>query len=396
MINLSMLPLSESSWSSKEFDAVLECLKNDSHTMGSKVAQFESEFANFVGSKYAVMVNSGSSANLVAAFALTHLYPIRGKRKVVLVPTLSWSTTYFPWIQAGYRLRFIDIKIHSFNIDLDQLSTALDDDVAGICIPHILGADAGILAIMNLAKRAGVWVCEDTCESLGSIPPNQDSKKLGTFGDVGTFSFFRSHHISTMEGGMMVTDNEDLYHLGISLRAHGWARGLPDESVLGSQSEDLWERKFQFFIPGFNLRPLEMSGAVGITQLQQLDGFLEHRRNNARHLYDGLTSIDREDIKLQEQNEAGSWMAFGIILNPVSLSRERVVRLLENIGVETRPIVTGNFLKQPVMSRISQLCEISGEYPNSDYVHENGIMFANHGRDLRQELDQILTKLNEL
>ncbi len=382
-----MLRLSESSWSAQDFQVAHDCIDSDQHTMGIKVSQFESSFAEYVGSKYAVMVNSGSSANLLGVSSLKFTNPPTSKASTVIVPALSWSTTYFPWIQNGFRLRFVDIDPATFNMDLSAMEKAIDSTVVGICVPHILGADAGITEITRIAKEHEIWVFEDTCESLGACTSSKLDKKLGTFGLMGTYSFFRSHHISTMEGGMVVTDNKDLYHLALSKRAHGWGRNIPKKGILDIEEIDSWESKFQFYVDGYNLRPLEISGALGISQLAQIESFIDYRRANALHLQNSLSL--NTAFQLQKQNQLGSWMAFGLTLQSNAFSRSQVIQELESAGVETRPIVTGNFLRQPVMKRIRNSVDVAGDYLGADFVHQNGIMFGNHGRNLEKELDAV-------
>ena len=382
-----MLKLNESSWSLQDFQAAHDCIDSDQHTMGARVEHFEKKFAEFVGSKYAVMVNSGSSANLLGVSSLKFIHPPEEDMGTVIVPALSWSTTYYPWIQNGYRLRFVDIDPKTFNIDLEAMEKAIDSSVVGICVPHILGADAGITEITRIAGENNIWVFEDTCESLGATPNSKLENKLGTYGLVGTYSFFRSHHISTMEGGMLVTNNQDIFHLARSKRAHGWGRNIPMGGILGIKETESWESKFKFYVDGYNLRPLEISGAIGVSQLTQLESFIEHRRSNAKFLNDCL--FGNPNFQLQRQSESGSWMAFGLTVQTSRYSRREVVQKLEAAGVETRPIVTGNFLRQPVIQQILSTVDIARDYPGADFVHDNGIMFANHGRNLEKELARV-------
>jgi len=389
-----MLKLNESSWSLEDFKAAHDCIDSDQHTMGPKVAQFEIDFAKYVGAKHAVMVNSGSSANLLGVSALKYLHPPRVNRNTVIVPALSWSTTYYPWIQNGYRLRFVDIDPLTFNIDLNAMEEAIDSTVVGICVPHILGADAGITQIMKIANDFGLWVFEDTCESLGATPLSNSQNKLGTFGLIGTYSFFRSHHISTMEGGMLVTNSNDMFELALSKRAHGWGRNVPKNGLLKVEQTESWESKFKFYVDGYNLRPLEISGAIGISQLTQIESFIQRRRENANFLRGFL--LGNSSFQVQEQSETGSWMAFGITSRTTKFSRADIVLQLESAGIETRPIVTGNFLRQPVIKQIQGLIDVKGDYSGANYVHDNGIMFANHGRNLKNELGAVSAILQRI
>jgi len=385
-----MLRLNESSWGPEEFDAIRSCADADSFTMGHAVAEFESNFAEWLGSKFAIMVNSGSSANLLAASVLSFLNGTEKSMGTVIVPALSWSTTYYPWIQNGYRLSFVDINEENFNLDLRILEEKITKDVVGICVPHILGADAGIQQIMSLAKKHNIWVVEDTCESLGAtVTEAGEKKKLGTFGDFGTFSFFRSHHISTMEGGMLVTDDFEKYAIAKSMRAHGWGRDIPNSKILKNTNHNGWKDRFTFYVPGYNLRPLEISGAIGNHQLKKIDSFIEYRKANASYFKKKLEKIPQ--IILQDQGEGGSWMAFAFLLKVNdSKKRDKLVEFLENNDVETRPIVAGNFLKQPVMTHLSAKSTLDINYPIADKLDSTGIMIANHGRDLTSEIDFVL------
>lgn len=381
-----MKKLGESTWSKMDYDAAVECLLSDNHTMGFRVQNFESTFAEFVGSKYAVMVNSGSSANLLAATVIKDQDGLDMEKRTVIVPALSWSTTYFPWIQNGYKLKFVDIDPSSFNMDLTNLISHITPDVVGICIPHILGADAGIEKISKIAFEMNIWVHEDTCESLGANAISGGEKLLGSFSRVGTYSFFRSHHISTMEGGMFVTDDVDLYHRAMAVRAHGWSRNVPVNSVLGNNGADEWMDKFSFYTKGYNLRPLEISAAIGLTQMEQIQSFLNFRRSNAEYLKELMCEIPW--LRLQNQPIQGSWMAFGFVIDEDGVERSELISCLSQLDFETRPIVTGNFLKQPVIKTLDDSVIAEGTFPNADKIHDKGFMLGNHGRDIRGEIDE--------
>jgi CDP-6-deoxy-D-xylo-4-hexulose-3-dehydrase len=388
-----VLKLDESSWDNQELEAIYECLNNDQTTMSKMVAKFEDNFAHFVGARFAIMVNSGSSANLIAASSIQLKYPIEKIRNVVIVPALSWSTTYFPWIQLGYKLKFVDINLSDWNINTNIIEKEVTPDVAGICVPHILGAGANLTKLLDICKKNKIWMVEDACESLGNKPNPNSEKMLGAFADIGTYSFFRSHHISTMEGGMVVTDDEQLAIYSKSLRAHGWGRNIIPNKYLEAGEVDPWKSKFQFYLPGYNLRPLEISGAIGVEQLKKLPKLLEMRRKNASFLNDLLE--DSNGFHVQNQGKTGSWMAFGIICENGNLFRNKIVQYLEKYGVETRPIVTGNFVNQPVMKILAEKFSIAGKLDNAQFVEDCGFMFANHGRNLEKEILEIVDLLKK-
>ena len=244
--------------------------------------------------------------------------------------------------------------------------------------------------IRSIANSHNLWVVEDACESLGGLAEkSSQKKKLGTFGIMGTYSFFRSHHISTMEGGMLVTDDFETYALAKSMRAHGWGRDVPDSVELGISRNDPWKEKFRFYVPGFNLRPLEMSGAIGSVQLRKLDEFISERRANAQFLQSRISEV--AGISLQKQSLNGSWMAFAFCLNEsFSESRGKLIENLERCGVETRPVVTGNFVNQPVIKKIRDSVSLKESYDFAEKIERCGFMIANHGRDLKQELERVV------
>lgn len=274
-------PLATSSWDEKEYQALQRVIDSGQFSMGAEVEKFEHEFAKFVGSKYSVMVNSGSSANLIMTAALMFTKQSRYRLKAgdeIIVPAVSWPTTYYPLSQYGLKLKFVDIDRGTLNYDLSALSDAISDHTRAIMVVNLLGNPTDFSAIQDLINDKDIVLIEDNCESLGAV---FSDKQAGTFGVMGTFSSFFSHHISTMEGGLIVTDDEELYHVMLTLRAHGWTRNLPKVNhVVDKKSDDLFEESFRFVLPGYNVRPLEMSGALGQEQLRKLPEIIAGRRRN--------------------------------------------------------------------------------------------------------------------
>ena len=369
-------PLATSSWDHQELDALQRVIKSDRYSMGSEVAEFERQFAAYFGSKYAVMVNSGSSANLLMTAALT--YTKNPARKLspgdeIIVPAVSWPTTYYPLNQYGLHLRFVDIDLETLNYDLTALEEAVTDKTRAIMVVNLLGNPNDFDAIDRIISGREIVVIEDNCESMGATFNN---KQAGTFGVMGTYSCFFSHHISTMEGGMVVTDDEELYHIMLSLRSHGWTRNLPKfNHVTGEKSDDLFEESFRFVLPGYNLRPLEMSGALGQEQLAKLPALIEGRRANGASVQEHLT--DHPTFMIQKEIGASSWFGFSLVLRPESgLERADLVKQLTATGFECRPIVAGNFAKNEVMQYFDY--SIHGNLTNADYIDENGLFVGNH------------------
>ena len=374
-------PLATSTWDEKELEAIQSVINIDMYTMGESVAQFEKDFCKFTGSKYAVMVSSGSTANLIATAALFYTKnPKLKKGDEVIVPAVSWSTTYYPLHQYGLKLKFVDIDLETLNYDLDALKGAISENTKMIMVVNLLGNPNDFDVINEIIKDKDIIVLEDNCESMGA---EYKGKQAGTFGIMGTFSTFFSHHMATMEGGFVVTDDEELYHILLSLRAHGWTRNLPKENQVCTKSDDWFEESFRFVLPGYNIRPVEMSGAIGIEQLKKLPNFLAKRRENAK-LFQELFS-NHPDFIIQKDICNSSWFGFSLIIKPTSkLKRVDVVKTLMDAKIDCRPIVTGNFTRNDVMKYFDY--EIYGELKNADYLHENGLFVGNHQIGLEDEI----------
>ncbi|EAJ5998891.1 DegT/DnrJ/EryC1/StrS family aminotransferase [Campylobacter coli] len=374
--------LASSTWDEKELQAIQDVIKSDMFTMGKKVTEFEKDFAKFVGSKYAVMTSSGSTANLIATAALFYTKNPKLKRgDEVIVPAVSWSTTYYPLYQYGLKLKFVDIDLETLNYDLDALSSAISDKTKMIMVVNLLGNPNDFDAINDLIKGKDIILLEDNCESMGA---EYKGKQAGTFGIMGTFSTFFSHHMATMEGGFVVTDDEELYHILLCLRAHGWTRNLPKENLVANKSDDWFSESFRFVLPGYNVRPVEMSGAIGIEQLKKLPMFLKHRRENAKLFCEYFQN--HPEFIMQKEIGSSSWFGFSLVIRPNSkLQRKDIIKKLEENEIEYRPIVAGNFTKNDVMKYFNY--EIHGNLKNAQIIHKNGFFVGNHQVDINQEID---------
>ncbi len=377
-------PLASSTWDEKEIEAINGVIAKDMYTMGEGVKQFEDDFAKFVNSKYAVMVNSGSSANLIAVAAMFYTKNPKLKRgDEVIVPAVSWSTTYYPLYQYGLKLKFVDVDLHTLNFDLEQLKLAVTDNTKMILTVNLLGNPNNFDAIKEIIGSRDIILMEDNCESMGA---EFKGKQTGTFGLVGTYSTFFSHHMATMEGGLIVTDDEEMYHVMVCLRAHGWTRHLPKENQISNKSDNWFEESFRFLLPGYNVRPVEMSGVIGVEQLKKLPSFLEQRRKNAE-LFISLFA-DTKDFYIQKDIDNSSWFGFSFIIKPESnLNRLNIVKKLEENNIDCRPIVTGDFTKNEVLKYFD--CEIFGEMKNAQYLDKNGFFVGNHQIDLTEEIKHL-------
>lgn len=382
-------PLATTTWDQAEYAAMQDVIASGMFTMGPKVAEFEKRFAEYQGSKYAVMVNSGSSANLVMVAALMYSRDEALKLSPgdeVIVPAVSWSTTYYPLYQYGLSIKFVDIDLNTLNYDLDALASAISDRTRAIMAVNLLGNPNDFAAIRRLIGERNIVLMEDNCESMGA---ELEGCKAGSFGVMGTFSSFFSHHISTMEGGLVVTDNEELYHILLSLRAHGWTRNLPKHNlVCGEKSDDPFKESFRFVLPGFNVRPLEMSGAIGIEQVRKLPELISSRRVNGALFQEAMGQ--HPDLLIQKEIGASSWFGFSLVIRPgSSLTRETLLRQLGDLGFESRPIVTGNFAKNEVIKYFDY--SIHGQLSNADHIDANGVFVGNHHYSIREAINTLRT-----
>jgi CDP-6-deoxy-D-xylo-4-hexulose-3-dehydrase len=386
---MSNYPLATNTWDDKELQAIQSVIDKDIYTMGDSVAQFEQDFAKFINRKYCVMVSSGSAANLIATAALFYAKnPMLKRGYEVIVPAVSWSTTYFPLQQYGLQLKFVDIDLDTLNYDLEALESAITSKTKMIMVVNLLGNPNDFNVINNLIKDKDIFIFEDNCESMGA---EYKGKQTGTFGIVGTFSTFFSHHIATMEGGLVTTDDEEIYHILLSLRAHGWTRDLPQQNHISNKSYDSFEEVFRFILPGYNVRPVEMSGAIGIEQLKKLPLFLKQRRENAK-IFVKLFK-DHPDFIIQKNIDNSSWFGFSLIIKSEStLKRKNVISKLHKNKIDCRPIVAGNFTKNEVMKYFDY--EIYNELINANYMHDNGFFIGNSQSCLKSELSFLLDILN--
>ena len=382
--------LASDSWGAEERAAILRVLDSGRLTMGAEVARFEAAFRERFGVRYAVMTSSGSTANLIGVAALSHRRdrPLR-RGDEVIVPALSWATTYYPLQQYGLRLRFVDIEIETLGLDDSLLEAALTPRTRMVVAVSILGNPCALDRIRAFCDRYDLILFEDNCESMGASLSGQ---LAGTFGDIGTFSTFFSHHISTMEGGVLVTADEEIAHLARSLRAHGWTRDLPAGSPIFEPREDDFFEAYRFILPGYNARPLEIAGAVGVEQIAKLDAMVEARRRNAavfRRLFAG-----DERFILQRERGRSSWFSFTIILNPaLAIDRARVLAALKRAAIGYRIITGGNFLRHDVIRYFDY--EVVGQIKAADIAHDRGFFVGNHPRDLYQQIERLRAVLDE-
>lgn len=380
--------LCDNPWDKEEIEAINSVIDTGMYTMGKNVAEYEKEFAKHFGSKYAVMVNSGSTANLLAIATLVYAGKLnRGDE--VIVPAVSWSTTYAPLEQFGLKLVFVDINRDTLNLDVEKVNRAISTETKMIFAVNLLGNSNEYDELLQICSDNKLILIEDNCESLGAC---YNGKSLGTIGLMGTYSTFYSHHMCTMEGGVVVTDDKEMYEYMLAIRAHGWTRNLPEDSQIYQKKDDPFYESFNFIVPGFNLRPLEMEGAIGLRQLKKIDGMIKNRRTNAAYFLEKMREFP--EIRVQKEIGEASWFGFSMVLTgSLAGKRNDLVKLLREAGIECRPIVAGNFTRNPVIKYMDY--RIPEELINSDEIHENGLFIGNHSKINSVEIDYFIETLRK-
>ena len=385
------IPLTVPTYDSEEVEEALDSLLSTWVSMGKKVAKFEEMFASYMGSKHAVMVNSGSSANLLALSVLTNtkLPDAIKPGDEIITPAVTWATTVYPIANVGCIPVLVDVDLETFNVLPEEVEKAVTNNTRALMPVHLLGNPCEIGPIAKTADDHGLFLIEDACESTGA---EYGGKKVGTIGDMGTFSFYMSHHISTIEGGMVITDNDDYFEYLKAMRAFGWVRDLKNKEELSKVNPGV-DPRFLFVTHGYNLRPTELQGAFGIHQMKKLDRFIGLRRRNAQYWNRKLQQF--EDLLILPKDRPGArHVYFGYPLtvrDDAPFGRESLVMFLEKKGVETRPIMAGNIEEQPVMIQLQH--RTVGELQNSKSIMRRSFFFGNHSGMGEQEREFIADSL---
>ena len=375
--------------------AVRDVMKSGRYTQGEKVAQFEAAFLRAVDAPEgmrAFMVNSGSSANLLMAELLARDAKRVGKREVITT-ALTWSTTVAPLILKGLKPVFVDVD-SSYAMNPGSVAHAVSDDTLAVLVPHLLGNPAPLNEIMN-AVPSGTILMEDCCEAYGAT---YDGRHVGTFGNASSFSFYFSHHLSTMEGGMLLT-SEDVS----AWREHGWTRGYAREvrEELAGQHPDL-DPRWTFNDLGYNLRSMEVNAALGLVQLSRVDGFVKKRRRIRRE-YDFLLKNPNIVRPTSSAKGVSSPFFYPIRFQASAGSRDELRAWLEASGIETRPVLTGNVTRQPWFKRNmdSSVFRVSSSgLEVTDDIHDHGLLLPLHPlmtlRDVAHVVDSISLYLEKV
>ena len=353
-------------------------------TKGQLNVQFEKEWSEWLGKKYSVFVNSGSSANLAALYSLLLSGKLRNNK--IVVPAVSWVTTVTPAVQFGMEPIMCECDEDNLGLNIEHLKQIINEhDPSSIILVHVLGFPNHMNEILELCEEHDIRLIEDTCESIGS---EYDGKKLGTFGDLSTFSFYFGHHMSTIEGGMISTDDEDLYHILLSIRSHGWDRDLPKSKQIELREKyniGDFRSLYTFYYPGFNLRATDLQAFIGLGQLKKLDEIVKNRHANYQRYHDG---IKNSEWKVNPPaNSFISNFSYPIITKNIT---ELVEKLTEN-NIECRPLICGSINEHPFWyERYGKQ-----DLPISKKVHEYGLYLPNNHQMTIEEVDKVINIVNQ-
>ena len=383
--------LTESVLESGDINSAIKVLKSKKITMGPKTKQIEAYFQNKIVKTNSLMVNSGSSANLLIFQCLIN--PMVKKLKPgdeVLIPAICWSTSLWPIIQSGLKVKFVDIDLSTLNIDLNDLKKKISKKTKALMLVHALGNCTDMTKLMNICKKNKIILIEDTCEALGSTYKN---KPLGTFGDFSSFSFYYSHHITSGEGGMVCTKNTKYLEIIKSLRSHGWSRDLSNNKSLSNKYKHI-DKNWIFINSGFNLRTTDVNAAIGLEQLKRIKTILSIRKYNFLKIKKSLLGNKKYDnqftILNDQKDSSAAWFGIPIILNSNDKKyKQYVMGNLQDKGIMTRPIISGNFAKQPSI----QLYKIKINYklPNADLIDKKAFFLGLHNIKITNSKLKFLT-----
>ena len=388
--------LLDNAFSKSDIDKATKILKSKKITMSRETLNFEKNFAKFVGAKYALMVNSGSSANLISVFASCN--PLRKNKfkrgDEAIIQGLCWSTSLWPLVQAGLKPIFVDVDINTFNVKTEDIINSITKKTKVIMLVHVLGNSGEIDKIKKIANKRKIILIEDTCESLGS---KYRDKYLGTFGDFGAYSFYYSHQITSGEGGMVVCNNFEDYQILHSMRAHGWSRGLKISNKLKNKYKKIDDR-FLFFNSGFNLRPLDITASIGNNQLKRLNEFIKIRNHNRKKIIDKLVNSKKWNKQFTflkpSKNIKASWFGLPILVDEKYVNiKNSFLKYLEKNNIENRPIISGNFLNQPSVN-FFKLNSKNKKLPGAQSIEDRGFFIGIHTKKIsKNELNLLEDKL---
>ena len=370
-----LFPLKDSTFRNKDLIEGIKVILSKDVTMSKVTKRFEKTFSKKMKVPYSLMVNSGSSANLLAFQCLINPYRKRHLKRgdEVLIPSICWSTSLWPIIQCGLKPVFVDVDKENFNINLHEIKKKITRKTKALMLVHVLGISTNMDKLLKLLKKNNIILVEDACESIGA---KYNNKSLGAFGDFSTFSFYFSHQISSVEGGMICCKNKEDENIIKSLRSHGWAKDLSNQKKIENKFKNV-NKKFLFVNSGFNLRPTDIQAAIGLSQFNSLEDFVRIRKINRDKIIKNLILDKRWENQVSFVTNSTkikpSWFGLTMLLNKKYKNKKnKIFNKLDEFGIENRPIISGNFLKQPALRKYN-LKQKSKDFPIADYVHDHGL-----------------------
>ena len=394
MIKKFKYPLLSNAFSKSDIICGLKVLSSKHITMSKITRNFEKQFAKKIGCKYALMTNSGSSANLLALSTITN--PLfKNKLKTgdeVLIPAVCWSTSLWPIIQNNLKPVFVDVELDTFNISIQDLKKKITSKTKAIMCIHVLGTSANLSKIKKITNKKNIILIEDTCESLGA---KFNNKFLGTFGELGTFSFYYSHQITSGEGGMIVCNNLNNYNIIKSLRSHGWSRETTFHNIYKKKFKKLDDR-FLFINSGYNLRPTDIQAAIAHNQFKRLNKFITTRNYNRKKIIDKVKNNKKWNNQFYFINHSKqikpSWFGLPILINKkYSNKKKKFLNYLSKRGVENRPILSGNFTNQPA-TKLYNLNSKKFVFSNAQKVENLGFFIGLHTKKITNKIAEYISE----
>ena len=382
-------PLMSNNISKDDLDNLIEYLKQDDPrlTNGPKVEEFEEQWSQWLGCKYSIFVNSGSSANIISMAILKELYPEGGE---IIIPPLTWVSDITSVIFAGFTPVFVDINVNTLGLDTDKVLQAITSKTKAVFISHIMGYNALTNKLLHKLQKRNIKLIEDVCESTGATFRNQ---KLGTFGEISNFSFYFAHHMSTIEGGMIRTNKKQIYEMARVFRSHGLIRESlhkPWRDEISVTYSDLTP-DFTFMYPAYNMRSTELNAVLGLSQLEHLDIKITTRQQNLKLF---LKNLNPEHYKTDFRVEGSSNYALTIVPRNSDLT-PKIEKVLQESKIEYRRGLSGggNQLRQPYLKR---LCLRPEQFEVTDYLHFNSFYIGNYPTLNQYKIVELCKRLNIL
>ena len=394
MIKKFKYPLLSDAFSKSDINCGLKVLSSKHITMSKITRNFEKQFAKKLGCKYALMTNSGSSANLLAVSAIIN--PLfKNKLKPgdeVLIPAVCWSTSLWPIIQNNLKPVFVDVELDTFNVSIKDLKKKITSKTKAFMCIHVLGTSANLSQIKKLTNKKNIILIEDTCESLGA---KFNNKFLGTFGELGTFSFYYSHQITSGEGGMIVCNNINNYNIIKSLRSHGWSRETTFHNIYKKKFKKLDDR-FLFINSGYNLRPTDIQAAIAHNQFKRLNKFITIRNYNRKKIIEKVKNNKKWNNQFYFINHSKmikpSWFGLPILIKNKFLNKKKkFLDHLTKCGIENRPILSGNFTNQPA-TKLYNLNSKKLVFTNAQKVENLGFFIGLHTKKISNEIAEYISE----